>query len=267
MAAQPRVVRESSVAVHYSVLTRTNYEERALLMTVNLHAQGLWHAMEPYEDEETEYRDDRLALAAILRAVPVEMLCFLSTKRTAQSAWEGIKTVCVGTRRVREANEQLLRQEFADARFKDDENIDDFSMRLTEITNSIRTLGGDLPEVDVVNKLLNVVPKHLSQIAISIETLLDVSDLSIEEVTGRLRAAEKRKAKPKEIVDSGSHLMLTEEQWLARLKHREQSGESSGTAPGAATNNGGKKRGNRRGCVRGQEHPGDKCRNCGKMGH
>lgn len=61
--------------------------------------------------------------------------------------------------------------------------------------------------------------------------------------------------------------MLTEEQWLARLKHREQSGESSGTAPGAATNNGGKKRGNRRGCVRGQEHPGDKCRNCGKMGH
>lgn len=79
--------------------------------------------MEPYEDEETEYRDDRLALAVILRAVPAEMLRSLSTKRTAQSAWEAIKTVCVGTRRVREANKQLLRQEFADARFKDDENM------------------------------------------------------------------------------------------------------------------------------------------------
>ncbi|XP_006648554.1 uncharacterized protein LOC102717319 [Oryza brachyantha] len=211
----PRIVRESSGSIQYPVLTRTNYEEWALLMTVNLQAQGLWHAVEPYEDEEVEYRDDRLALAAILRAVPPEMLRSLSIKRTSQSAWEAIKTVRVGTRRVREANEQLLRREFGDARFKDGENVDDFSMRLNGIANNIRTLGGDLPEVDVVNKLLNVVPEHLSQIAISIETLLDARDLSIEEVTGRLRAAEKRKPKPKEIVDSGGRLLLTEEQWQA----------------------------------------------------
>uniref|UniRef100_A0A0E0B823 CCHC-type domain-containing protein n=1 Tax=Oryza glumipatula TaxID=40148 RepID=A0A0E0B823_9ORYZ len=56
-------------------------------------------------------------------------------------------------------------------------------------------------------------------------------------------------------------------EWLARLKNREQSGESSGTAPDAAANAGSKKRGNRRGRGRGQEHPGDKCRSCGKMGH
>nr|AAP51910.2 retrotransposon protein, putative, Ty1-copia subclass [Oryza sativa Japonica Group] len=252
-AAQPRVVRESSAAVHYPVLTRTNYEECALFMTVNQQAQGLWHAVEPYEDEEIEYRDDRLVLAAILRVVPPEMLRSLSTKRTVKSAWEAIKTVCVGTRRVREANEQLLRREFADARFKDGENIDDFSMRIFGIANSIRTLGGDLPEIDVI--------------AISIETLLDIRDLSIKEVTVRLRSVEKCKAKPKEVVDSGGRLMLTEEQWLARLKNREQGGESSGTTPGAAANNSGKKRGNRRRRGRGQEHPGDKCHNCSKMGH
>lgn len=125
-------------------------------MTVNQQAQGLWHAVEPYEDEEIEYRDDRLVLAAILRVVPPEMLRSLSTKRTVKSAWEAIKTVCVGTRRVREANEQLLHREFADARFKDGENIDDFSMRIFGIANSIRTLGGDLPEIDVVNKLLTL---------------------------------------------------------------------------------------------------------------
>lgn len=61
--------------------------------------------------------------------------------------------------------------------------------------------------------------------------------------------------------------MLTEEQWLARLNNREQGSESSGTTPGAAANNSGKKRGNRRRRGRGQEHPGDKCHNCSKMGH
>ena len=47
---------------------------------------------------------------------------------TAQSAWEAIKTVRIGTRCVREANEQLLRWEFADARFNDGENVEDFSV-------------------------------------------------------------------------------------------------------------------------------------------
>jgi hypothetical protein len=57
-----------------------------LLMKVNMQAQGIWHALELEEEEEVEYREDRLAFAAILRAVPPEMLASLSTKRTAQSA-------------------------------------------------------------------------------------------------------------------------------------------------------------------------------------
>jgi hypothetical protein len=40
-----------------------------------------------------------------------------------------------------------------------------------------------------VEKLLRVVPKKYSQLAISIKTLLDVAALSIEEVTGWVKAA------------------------------------------------------------------------------
>jgi hypothetical protein len=78
------------------------------------------------------------------------MLRPLSSKHTGQSAWEAIKMVRIDTRHVQEVNEQLLRQEFADARFKDGENVEDFSVRLTGLANSIRGFGGDLPEVDVV---------------------------------------------------------------------------------------------------------------------
>ena len=45
------------------MLTRSNYNEWALLMRVNLQAHGLWHALESEEGETIEYREDRLAFA------------------------------------------------------------------------------------------------------------------------------------------------------------------------------------------------------------
>jgi hypothetical protein len=43
-----------------------------------------------------------------------------------------------------------------------------------------------------VEKLLHVVPPKYSQIALSIETLLDTATLSVEEVTGRLKTVDER---------------------------------------------------------------------------
>jgi hypothetical protein len=68
--------------VQYPTRPRTNYNEWSLLMKVNMQAQGQWQAVEPEEEEIVEYREDRLALAAILRAVPPEMIASLATKCT-----------------------------------------------------------------------------------------------------------------------------------------------------------------------------------------
>ena len=57
-------------------------------------------------------------------------------------------------------------------------------MRITGLANSITTLGGSISETEIVKKMLQVVLDHLEQVAISIETLLDVNDLMVEEVTG-----------------------------------------------------------------------------------
>ena len=126
--------------------------------------------------------------------------------------------------------------------------------------------------------MLQVVPDHLEQIAYSIETLLDVNELSVEEVVGRLRAIEQRKKKPASMgassnVDKQGRLLLTEEEWMARLKLRE-SGDGSGS---------GKRGKMRRGCGGGssggrdgkgqdgsgkpQERNPDNCANCGIKGH
>jgi len=60
------------------------------------------------------------------------------------------------------------------------------------------------------------VPKY-SQLVITIETLLDFEELTIEEVTGRLKMVDDRdEAPPTEPITVGGKLMYTKEQWLAR---------------------------------------------------
>jgi len=56
-----------------------------------------------------------------------------------------------------------------------------------------------------------LVPKKYLQLAISIETLLDLAPLSIEEVTGRLKAVDDRDEHASgEEVTIGAQLYLTE---------------------------------------------------------
>jgi hypothetical protein len=254
-----RVVKEASASVQYPTLTRTNYNEWSLLMRVNLQAQGLWHAVETEEEDVIEYLDDRLAFAAILRAVPLEMLASLATKRTTQSVWEVIKSRRIGVQRVRDANAEQLRKEFDHIRFKDGESVDDFSMLLTGLANNIAVLGGKITEPEIVKKMLHVAPELLEQVAISIETLLDLDNLSIEEVTGHLRNVEQRKKETTS--DKQGRLLLTEEEWRAHMRSR-----NNFDAGGSGGGKSGKKRAEKK------KEPADglapgKCLNCGKKGH
>jgi hypothetical protein len=151
--------------VQYSTLTRTNYNEWSLVMKVNMQAQGLWHIVEPEEEDIIEYWEDRLALAAILRVLPPEMLTSLATKRTAQSSWRSSLTGSV-VKRVSEANAEHFQNEFVEICFKEGETVDDFSMCITVLTNSIAALGGTVIEVEIVKKMLHVVPEPREQVTI-----------------------------------------------------------------------------------------------------
>ena len=64
---------------------------------------------------------------------------------------------------------------------------------------------------------VRAVPKKYSQLVIAIEMLLDFEELTIEEVTGRLKMVDDRdEAPPTEPITVGGKLMYTKEQWLAR---------------------------------------------------
>jgi hypothetical protein len=111
-----------------------------------------------------------------------------------------------------------LHQEWENLTFKLGEDVNDFALCLNTLMQQLARYGDhDIDKDKAVEKFLRVVPKKYSQVTIPIEMLLDFSELSIEEVTGRLKAIDNHEQlASSEPVTIGGKLLFTEEQWLAR---------------------------------------------------
>jgi hypothetical protein len=92
-------VREIGVGpANWSLLTKTNYTEWALIMKIKLQARNPWEAIEP---GDVTLQEDRMALDAITSVVPQEMLASLAMKATAAEAWEAVRSLRIGSEAVR----------------------------------------------------------------------------------------------------------------------------------------------------------------------
>jgi hypothetical protein len=170
-----------------------------------------------------------MTLDIITSAVSQEMLASLAVKAAATEAWEAVRSLRIGSEAVRNASAQRLRTEFESIRFKEGETIDDFTMRLGSLVAELGTLREVIKEQQVVQKLLRVIPKHLSQVAVVIEVTQDLSKLTLEDADGRLWAAEDHvmedDALPQPRVDG--KLLLTEEQWKEKMRQRSNAKKGS----------------------------------------
>jgi hypothetical protein len=63
-------------------------------------------------------------------------------------------------------------------------------MCLTCMMNQLETLGDPDPDDKIITKYLRVARSWYCQLVVSIETLLDIESLSVEEVMARLKAVE-----------------------------------------------------------------------------
>jgi hypothetical protein len=214
-------------------LTSSNYAQWSLLMEVSLQARGLWGAIEGAEDLDDEYgyRNDRGAVELIYKSVPPELLPVLRKHKTAQATWDAIRKMRAGSDRVRDAKAQTLRSEYDQLRHKSGESIDDLAMRLTGLTARLGELGDPVSDRKVMQKWLRIVPKRYSQLAVSIDNLVDLDTTSIEEIVGRFKAAEERYEQDAD-EEGGTKLLLTEEEWQARAgRGAPGAGSSSGKKP------------------------------------
>jgi hypothetical protein len=184
----------------------------------------MWEAVR-YDD--IDCYEDRRALDALIAAVPSEMQFSLPKKWTAKEAWDAIAAARIGSDHARKTTLQALRKEWENLAFKPGEDVDDFALHLNTLQQKMVQFGDDTyDEERAVEKLFWCIPEKYKQIARSIESLLDLSMMSIEEAIGLLKVIDGNEPQPLSgPITVGGKLHLTQEQWDA-CQGDEKKGES-----------------------------------------
>ncbi|KAL8158024.1 hypothetical protein AgCh_002654 [Apium graveolens] len=206
MEATPKT-KESSFGLSYPMLTMTNYIAWALKMKVFMQAHGVWEAIEP-KDPKTAVEDkiDKRALAVIYQGVPKDVLLSLAEKKSSKDAWTAVKNIFLGPDKVKVARAQTLKSEFEALTMREDEQFDDFYLKLNRLVTNIRVLGEKVEEAYVVKKLLRAVVGSLKAHE---ERLRGTT----EKGQGQLLLTEKKWRKKE---SSDGQLLLTRDEWQKR---------------------------------------------------
>ena len=78
-------------------------------------------------------------------------------KNSVKEAWETISAMRVGSDRTKKTTAQLLKQEYANFKFKDGESVKDFSLLLQTLISKLKSHGVTIDEEEVISKYLHSV--------------------------------------------------------------------------------------------------------------
>jgi hypothetical protein len=110
---------------------------------------------------------------------------------------------------VKKVTTQQVRQKFDLTTFDDGETVEDYALRLSVMAAHLATLGEEVKDGEIIANMLRSLLSRFKQIMIMIKTLLDVSTMSIVDLTGWLKEVEEEA--PTSLQQDGK-LYLTEEE-------------------------------------------------------
>ena len=194
------------------------------------------------ENESTEPEKNDMALALLFQSIPEALILQVGELETAKKVWDAVKTRHVGADRVREARLQTLMSEFDHLKMKDNDSIDDFVWKISEISSKSAALGETMEEPKLVKKFLKSLPrKKYIHIVASLEQILDLNTTNLEDIIGRLKAYEERISEEEEDhQDDQSKLMYANMETQSNPNYH---GEYIGRGRGGRYNSRGRGRG------------------------
>ncbi|KAM2030938.1 hypothetical protein ACFX16_042257 [Malus domestica] len=189
-----------------------NYDFWSIKMKTIFKSHDLWNLVDKgYETVETENDSsdedqqsvrkiamkvnetrDAKALGIIQGAVSDEIFPRISNFETSKTAWDVLQQEFRGDKKVRSVKLQCLRRDFEYTRMNDGEALSVYLTRLTDIVNQMKTLGEELTNQRLVQKILISLPKSYDSIASIIEETKDLDSIEVQEVIGTLKGYEQR---------------------------------------------------------------------------
>ena len=177
-------------SVKFPMLTSSNYTVWSMRMKIALKVCKVWETIDPGNKDEEK---NNMAIAFLFQSIPEALILQVGDIDTAKGVWEAIKTRYVGAERVKEARLQTLMAEFDRLKMKDEDTIDTFVGKLSEISSKSASLGEMIEEPKLVKKFLKSLPrKKYIHIVASLEQVLDLNTTTFEDIIGRLKAYEER---------------------------------------------------------------------------
>ena len=107
-------------------------------------------------------------------------------------AWENLKCVYEGVSKVKKYKLQTYKGQFESLKMKEEENIAEYILRVDEVVNAIRGLGGVIKEREVVDKLLTTFPMKYDSKVSTLEEQYDLDLMTINEPHGIFTTYEMR---------------------------------------------------------------------------
>lgn len=188
---EPEVrTKESGSSIKLPMLTISNYTVWAMKMQLALKVNKVWETIEPGNKHEEK---NDLATALLFQSIPEALALQIKLLDTAKAVWEAIKARHVGAERVRAARLQTLMSDFDRLKMKEEDSINSFVDKLSEISSKSASLGEIIEEPKLVKKFLKSLPrKKIIFMVASLEQMLDLDTANFEDVVRRLKAFEER---------------------------------------------------------------------------
>ncbi|MFV0960615.1 hypothetical protein QML37_29340 [Klebsiella pneumoniae] len=196
--------KEGNSAVRPPLFDGTDYAYWKVRMSIFLQSMDweVWNIVgEKYEAPSSNFSQwtneekknaslNSKAMNALYCAVNKVEFNRISQCTSAHDIWHTLLVTHEGTSKVKESKIACLVHKFELFRMKPSETISDMITRLTDITNSLKALGKEYSQVDLVRKVLRSLTPEWERKTTAIEEANDLNTLSLENLVGNLMAYE-----------------------------------------------------------------------------
>jgi hypothetical protein len=129
------------------------------------------------------------ALHALCQALSPSEFAKISNCESAKAAWQILETTYEGTKLVKSAKLQMLISKFEEIKMLEEETFGEFYSKISDLRNSMVSLGKPISDVKLIRKILRSLPEHFKIKVTTIEESKDLEEMKIEElVSSNIRA-------------------------------------------------------------------------------